>query len=68
MDFRLVSQGSYSDFLVFLQLLETSSYLIEIQNVSIDRVASKEGEIGTGQMQFTVLLKAHTSALEEKKK
>ena len=65
MDFRLSSEGSYSDFLIFLQRLETSSYLMEIKNISINRVATADGEAGTGQIQFSVLVKTYTSALSE---
>ena len=67
MDFRLASEGAYSDFLVFLQLLENSSYLMEIKNVSVDRVQLAQGEEETGDVKFSVLVKVYTSALPKTK-
>tara|TARA_B100001971_G_C18212754_1_gene551800 strand:+ start:852 stop:1412 length:561 start_codon:yes stop_codon:yes gene_type:complete len=65
MDFRLASEGEYSDFLVFLQLLENSSYLMEIKNVSVDRVQQIQGEEKKEEVKFSVLVKVYTSALPQ---
>ena len=63
MDFRLSSEGSYSDFLIFLKLLENSSYLMEIKNVSVDGAQAKQGEEEIEEVKFSVLVKIYTSAL-----
>ncbi len=41
-NFKIISIGSFPDFLMFLEKLENNPYLLEIQNITISRLAEKE--------------------------
>lgn len=64
--FQLISTGSFPNFLKFLEKLESSFYLIEIQNLSISRLSetelkSKEFEnFSLGDIKADLLIKAYT--------
>jgi hypothetical protein len=54
--FRITSINSFPDFLMFLEKLENSQYLIEFQNINI---SSKEGAAGR-QVAASLLIKVFT--------
>ncbi|MBM3257652.1 MAG: hypothetical protein FJZ05_00315 [Candidatus Nealsonbacteria bacterium] len=54
--FQLVSSGSFSDFLNFLEKLENSPYLIDIQNINISRLGS-QGEGGQSYVKASFAIK-----------
>lgn len=64
--FRILLAGSFSDFSDFLEKLESSSYLIEIQNLNIARLTEAElrssefEQLSLGDLKANFLIKVYT--------
>lgn len=64
--FQITSTGSFPNFLKFLEKLETSSYLIEISNLNINRLTENEIRLkeferfALGDVRTTFLIKVFT--------
>ena len=58
--FRLSLSGSFSNFLKFLEKLESAFYLIETQNLRISRVEKAEKELKVGQIKAEISIKVFT--------
>lgn len=57
MNFQLVFEGSFSNFLKFLERIESNSrFLIEVQNLNIRRITEKEKELAKGKGIEAILL------------
>ena len=55
-NFQLVSSGSFSNFLKFLEKMENSPYLIDVQNINISRLGS-QGEEGQANVKDSFAIK-----------
>jgi Tfp pilus assembly protein PilO len=40
--FQIVCSGTFADFLIFLEKIENSSYLIEVENITISKLSSDQ--------------------------
>lgn len=64
MDFQLASSASYPVFLRFLEKLENGPYLLKVQNTSLTRDRTSQGEENVAQdVSFTLLVQVFTGPL-----
>ena len=63
--FQLISNGSFPNFIKFLEKLESSPYLVEIKNLNINRLSEKELRLekfqglSVGDIEATLLIKTY---------
>lgn len=63
LSFQVSTFGSFSNFLIFLEKLENSPYLIEVLNLNIKKLTEREIQLGEfqglspGDVKFTFLIK-----------
>lgn len=66
MYFQVETAGSFSNFMKFLEKLESASYLIEVENMDIKRASEKQVRFGTmellkaGNVQIILDIKVYT--------
>ena len=58
--FRIGCVGEYSDFMKFVEKIESAPYLLEIQNLDIRRIEPKEGEVYSGDISAGLTIKIYT--------
>lgn len=63
MDFQLASQGTYPQFLRFLEKLENGPYLLSVENTSVTRDQTFLEEDLPREVRFTLLLEVFTVPL-----
>ena len=58
LSFQISSVGSFPNFLSFLERIENSAYLVEIQNLNISHTG--KGEFSTNEVKANFLIKVYT--------